>query len=98
MHARTERMHAGVRFGFCVFLLMCCCAFMASALPHNRKLAAMKTDLSDVQSEEFSVIEREDAKARELAAIESDPKYREIIARDRLDYYEPGEHIFRIEE
>jgi len=97
MHARTERMHAGVRLCFCVLVLMGCSAFMVAGLPHHRKLEMMKTDLAEVHTSENEVVERVDAKERELRAIESDPQYRELIARDRLNYYKPGEHVFRIE-
>lgn len=97
MHARTERMHTGVRLAFCVLLLMGCSAFMVSALPHHRKLEKMKLDMEEVHTSERSAEERVDGKQRELQAIESDTEYREIIARDLLNYYEPGEHIFRIE-
>lgn len=97
MHARTERMHAGVRLGFCVLVLMGCSAFMVAALPHHRKLEEMEANLAEVHASESKVVERVDAKDRELRAIETDSEYRELIARDRLDYYVPGEHIFRIE-
>ena len=76
---------------------MACVAFAVGALPHYRKLERMEADLEEVRSAETEVANRVDAKRRELSAIESDPKYREIIARDRLNYYEPGEHVFRIE-
>ena len=97
MHAQTERLHVGVRFSFCILLLMGCSAFMVAALPHQRKLEKMKLDLVEVQVAENEMTERVDAKSRELKAIESDPQYREIIARDRLNYYKPGEHVFRID-
>jgi cell division protein FtsB len=97
MHARTERMHVGVRLCFCVLALMGCSAFMVAGLPHHRKLQKMKADLAEVHTSENEVVERVDAKARELRAIASDPQYRELIARDRLNYYKPGERVFRIE-
>jgi cell division protein FtsB len=97
MQVLSKRLDVGVRFGFCVLVLMGCSAFMVAALPHQRKLEKMKLDLAEVQAEESAIVEQVDAKNRELKAIESDTRYREIIARDRLNYYEPGEHIFRIE-
>ena len=96
MHARTERMHTGVRLGFCVLALMGCSAFMVAMLPEYRKLESLRSDLSEVQSLETEVVGRVDAKDRERRAIETDPEYRELIARDRLNYYKPGEHIFRL--
>lgn len=97
VRARTERMNVGVRFALCCLTLMGCCAFMAAALQPYRKLGAMRLDLAEVHAQEMAVIERMDAKERELRAIEDDPKYLELIARDRLNYYKPGEHVFRIE-
>ena len=97
MRARTERMNTGVRLAFCGLVLTACAAFLVSALKPYRDLGAMRADLADVLERESEVIDRKDAKERELHAIETDPGYLEIIARDRLNYYKPGEHIFRIE-
>lgn len=97
MRARTERMNAGVRLALCGLLLTACCAFLVAALPHHRKLEKLRVDLAEVQTSELSAIDRKDAKERELRAIEQDPAYLELIARDRLNYYKPGENIFRIE-
>ena len=97
MRARTERMNTGVRLAFCGLVLTACTAFLVSALKPYRDLGTMRTDLADVLERESAVIDRKDAKERELNAIETDPSYLEIIARDRLNYYKPGEHVFRIE-
>ncbi len=97
MRARTDRINAGVRLALCGFALTACCAFLVAALPHQKKLDELRVDLDDVLSDEQAVIDQKDAKERELRAIESDPDYLEIIARDRLNYYKSGEHIFRIE-
>jgi len=97
MRARTERINSSVRLAFCGLALTACCAFLAAALPHQKKLEKLNVDLAEVQAAELSVIDRKDAKERELRAIEDDPNYLELIARDRLNYYKPGEHIFRIE-
>ncbi|MFK7910738.1 MAG: septum formation initiator family protein [Akkermansiaceae bacterium] len=96
MRARTEKMKTGVRLAFCGLALTACSAFLVAALKPYRDLGDMRKDLSDVVDQETAVIERKDAKERELHAIETDPSYLEIIARDRLNYYKPGEHVFRI--
>jgi cell division protein FtsB len=90
-------MNAGVRLAFCGLVLTACSAFLVAAMKPYRDLGVMRADLAEVMERESSVIERKDAKERELSAIETDPAYLEIIARDRLNYYKPGEHIFRIE-
>lgn len=97
MRARTERMNVGVRLAFCGLVLTASAAFLASALKPYRDLDRLKIDLAEVKVQESGVIERKDAKERELRAIEDDPSYLELIARDRLNFYKPGEHVFRIE-
>lgn len=97
MRVRTQRMNAGVRLAFCGLVLTACAAFLVSALKPYRELSALRADLAEVEAQESVVIDRKDAKERELKAIEQDPAYLELIARDRLNYYKPGEHIFRIE-
>ena len=97
MRVRTQRMNAGVRLAFCGLVLTACCAFLAAALKPYRDLGDMRADLAEVMTQEKSVIDRKDSKERELRAIEEDPAYLELIARDRLNYYKPGEHVFRIE-
>jgi len=95
--ARTEQMNTGVRLALCALALTATAAFMVAALQPHRKLNRMRSDLAEVHGQEMAVIERKDAKERELRAIEENPAYLELIARDRLNYYKPGEHVFRIE-
>jgi cell division protein FtsB len=97
VRARTERMNTSVRLAFCILVLMGCFAFVATALQPYRELQKKELALSVIVVKENAVIERKDAKQRELGAILYDPRYLEIIARDRLNYYKPGEHIFRID-
>lgn len=97
MRARTERMRLGVRMALFVLMLTASIAFMVSTLQPYKKLSGMRKDLADLQKQEMDVIERKDAKERELSALENDPDYLELIARDCLNFYKPGEHIFRIE-
>ena len=89
-------MNASVRLAFCILVLMGCLAFVATALQPLRELKKKEAALSEVMEKEEAVIQHKDAKQRELSAIVNDPKYLEIIARDRLNYYKPGEQIFRI--
>lgn len=94
--ARTEKMNTGVRLALCVLVLTATVAFMVAALQPFRELTRLRAELSEVQSLEMAVIDRVDAKEREYRAIEGDSKYLELIARDRLNYYKEGEHVFRI--
>ena len=96
VRAHTKRMNTGVRLAFCGLLLTACAAFLVSALSPYRELNDKRADLADVVQLETSVIERKDAKERELKAIETDPAYLEIIARDRLNYHKLDEYVFSI--
>ncbi len=97
VRARTEKMKASVRLAVCLLAVTACLAFAVAALHPYRELGRLEGDLADVQSQEAEVVGRKDAKERELRAVNSDMQYLEIIARDRLNYYKPGEHVFRIE-
>lgn len=97
VRARTERMHASVRLAFCFLVLAGCVAFLVAALQPYRELGKVKADLAEVQQQESLVIGDKDAKERELRAIEEDPAYLELIARDVWNYYKSGEHVFRVE-
>lgn len=97
MRARTDRINTGVRLALCGLALTACSAFLVAALPHQKELDQLRLDLDEVLANEEAVIERKDSKERELRAIEEDPSYLELIARDRLNYSKPGEHVFRIE-
>ena len=70
---------------------------MVAALPDHRELEKLKGELAEIRVEEERSRDRLDAKERELKAVDSDPEYMGVIARDRLNYYEPGEHVFRME-
>lgn len=97
VRARTERMNTSVRLAFCILVLMGCFAFAATAIKPYRELQVKEGVLAVVAQKENEVIERKDAKQRELSAILNEPQYLEIIARDVLNYYKPDEVIFRID-
>ena len=40
---------------------------------------------------------RKDRAQRENRALQEDPAYMELLARDVLDYYKPGEVVFEVE-
>ncbi len=98
VRAKTIRMKLGVRFAFCCFILTASVAFLATTLKPYKELGELQDYYKEeVLAQESGILENVDQKAREYQAIETDPNYLGIIARDRLNYYEPGEHIFRIE-
>lgn len=98
MKARTERMQSSVRYALCFFVLTVSLAFLATTLKPYRELETLNQYyVEEVQELEKSELEKVDAKEREYYAIENDPQYLGLIARDTLNYYKPGEHVFRVE-
>jgi cell division protein FtsB len=64
--------------------------------PEWTRLQEMKRDLSEktAKLEEAGRIGKE--REMEIHLLQTDPKYLETIARDRLDLMKPGETIFRL--
>lgn len=96
VRARTERMDMSVRLAFCILVLMGCLAFLATTLQPYKDLQQAKAELSLQRESEELVVREYDGRQRELHALQQNPEYRELRARDRLNYSKPGEHIFRI--
>jgi len=84
------------RFAFSVLVLVGCAAVLVTSIPQQKKLASMKEELAQVQVKERQAEEQRDRCEREFRAMEEDPAYMELKARDSLNYYKPGEVIFRI--
>lgn len=99
MKARTQNMNICVRFFLCCLVFMLACAFLVSTLNPYRELNKLRAYYEDeIQEQERATIEQVDQKWREFNAIENDPEYLGVIARDMLHYHKPGEHVFRIEK
>lgn len=96
MRARTAGIQLVNRFAFGVLIAMGCVAIAILALPQVRKLQGLEKELKGVEALEREVLALKDRKNRELTALRNDPDYLELVARDRLDLYEPGERVIRV--
>jgi cell division protein FtsB len=96
LRARTTGIRIVNRVAFTCLVAIVCVAVAVLSVPQVRKLRAMKEELARTIAQETHVRAYKDQKSRELAALRSDPSYLELIARDRLDLYRTGEHIYRI--
>ncbi len=81
---------------FGVLIVMGCVAVAILALPQVRELRGMEGELVTVREREQRTMDEKDRKSRELAALRDDPEYLELMARDRLDLYKPGEKVIRV--
>lgn len=96
MRARTVGIRMVNRFAFAILIAMGCVAIAILALPQVRELQRLEVELSQVEAREQESLELKDRKRRELSALRNDPEYLELVARDRLDLYVPGEQVVRI--
>lgn len=82
--------------------LLCVClavAFglliVATAAPQKRELEKLEAKLRTTEAREQETLDRKEHKEIELQALREDPSYLEVQARDRLNYYRPGERVLR---
>lgn len=92
---RTKRMQQLNMVVFYLLVLLVCSITVVTAYPQLKQLARMEDELGDVMKHEQRAKDRQDQQFREYKALEQDPEFLEIIARDRLDLYRQGETIFR---
>ncbi len=94
MRSRTERIRSANRVALCLLILAVCLAIPVSALPLLAKRKAAEKHFQEHWQEKIRIAaEAKDQIDREYKAIESDPHYLEIKARERLRWSKPGEKI-----
>ena len=96
LRARTTGFRIVNRVAFVMLVGVACVAVAALSVPQLRELSRLKAELVRAEAQERHVLDRKEAKERELDALRSDPSYLELIARDRLDLHRTGETVFRI--
>lgn len=69
----------------------------ATAIPQKREYEKLLSTLRQTEIREAAVLARKTHKQIELHALREDKEYLEVQARDRLNYYRPGERILRFE-
>lgn len=100
LHARLRFASAVIRhsnrFAFYVLIIVICIAAHAISLPEYEILKEKELVYQESLSAE-AVAQRDFDKAlREHRAIQEEPDYLELLARDSLNYYRPGEIIFDV--
>lgn len=85
------------KVAFACFALLAAATVAVTCLPQKKELRRLDELLDDAGKREQLSLQENDRATRELSALQSDPNYLEIIARDRLDLQKEGEQIIRIE-
>lgn len=90
LRAQTDGLRLVNRLAFAILILMGCVAVALLAVPQVRELKRLEQEHAQSLARERETMARKDRRSRELAALKSDPEYLEIVARDRLNWYDPA--------
>ncbi len=69
----------------------------ATAAPQKEEYEKLQAKLRQTQAREEAALARKEYKEIQLHALREDTAYLEIQARDRLNYYRPGERVLRFD-
>jgi cell division protein FtsB len=88
---------AANRLAIYTLVILLCIAAHVFYLPQINKLAEKEKALAEARLVEENSRQAKDRAMRENRALQEDPAYMELVARDILDYYKPGEIIFEVD-
>lgn len=69
----------------------------ATAFPQKRQLEALEEKLRSTQAREELALAAKEHREIQLHALREDTAFLEVQARDRLNYYRPGERVLRFD-
>ena len=95
MRSRTEHMRTVNRLGICTLVIALSIILPVTAIPRLKNADKNEQHLNTHWASEVRMaIDAKDQAYREYRAVEQDPRYLEIKARERLHWSKPGERIF----
>ncbi len=91
---RNAQMNTVNRLAFCLLVIALCAILPVTALPSLSQSDELEESYNTVWQEKLRIAaEAKDSADREHRAIQQDPRYLEIKARERLKWSKPGERI-----
>lgn len=94
LRSRNAKMSTLNRLGFCLLVIVLCAILPVTALPGLKDADELEeTYQTEWQENLNAAAEAKDNAEREYRAIQQDPRYLEIKARERLSWSKPGERI-----
>lgn len=95
MRSRTEHMRTANRLGICTLVIVLSVILPITALPSLKSADKKEAHLNTHWAAEVrKAVDSKDQAYREYRAVEQDPRYLEIKARERLHWSKAGERIF----
>ncbi|MGJ8656770.1 MAG: hypothetical protein ACSHX6_09980 [Akkermansiaceae bacterium] len=94
LRTRNAQMNTVNRLAFCLLVVALCAILPVTALPSLSQSDELEETYNTVWQEKLRIAaEAKDSADREHRAIQQDPRYLEIKARERLKWSKPGERI-----
>lgn len=94
----TTRLVRGVNRCLCIALAVAFGLLIAAtSAPEKRELEKLEAKLRQTQAREEDALAKKEHKEIQLHALREDTAYLEVQARDRLNYYRPGERVLRFD-
>lgn len=94
LRTRNAQMNTVNRLGFCLLIVVVCAILPVTALPSLSESDELEvTYHTEWQDKLKAAADAKDSADREYRAIQQDPRYLEIKARERLKWSKPGERI-----
>jgi len=94
LRTRNAQMNTVNRLAICLLIIALCAILPVTALPSLSESDELEETYHTVWKEKLKVAaEAKDSADREHRAIQQDPRYLEIKARERLKWSKPGERI-----
>lgn len=95
LEAQTKAIKGSCRIVFLFFCVAIGFVVAATAVPQRKELDKLEAKLAQAKEREETVLSEREYHFIEHRALREDPAFLELHARDRLDYYKPGERVLR---
>ncbi len=94
LRTRNAQMNTVNRLAFCLLIIVVCAILPVTALPSLSESDKLEESFNTEWQQKLKVAANaKDSADREYRAIQQDPRYLEIKARDRLKWSKPGERV-----
>jgi len=80
-----------------ILVISVCTAFAVTSIPQLKRVDRMEQELAQLQLTEQRYNNEREIRGLKIDCLRNDPSYLELRARDRIDYYHPGESVIRIQ-
>ncbi len=96
LEARVRAIRGASRLALILFCAALGSLVVATAFPQRKELDRLTKLLDEAKMREAEVLAEREHREIEFRALQTDPTFQEMHARDRLDYCLPGERVIKL--